>query len=259
MINLPLGIHVLGRGPAVILLHSSLSSSKQWLPLVECLKTRFKVINIDILGYGAAEAVAEPQSYNFSIEIERIQEALQQVIPNEAYHIVGHSCGGALALKLAVENPSHVLSLSLYEPVAFHLLPQGSEARIAANKFAQEVNIGDLYLAAEKFTDFWNAKGFFRKLPERMQQLMAKDMEKVNLDFIGLTAETYGSDDINKIKSPVMMMTGNQSPQLSKTLAALIVTSLDNVKEVSFEAGHMGPVSHASTIQPKIAEFIRDC
>ncbi|XPF93925.1 alpha/beta fold hydrolase [Colwellia sp. RE-S-Sl-9] len=259
MIDLPRGIHVSGQGPAVILLHSSLSSSKQWLALVECLKNSFQVINIDILGYGSAEGVKDPKVYNFSIEIQRIQQALQQIIPNEAYHIVGHSCGGALGLKLAVENPSKVLSLSLYEPVAFHLLPQGSEARIAANKFAQEVNIDDLYLAAEKFTDFWNAKGFFRSLPERMQQLMAKDMEKVNLDFIGLTVETYGPDDISKIKSPVMMMTGNQSPQLSKTLAKLIVASLDNVKEVSFEAGHMGPISHASIIQPKIAEFIRDC
>lgn len=259
MIDLPRGIHVSGQGQAVILLHSSLSSSKQWLALVECLNNNFQVINIDILGYGSAEGVEEPKSYDFSIEIKRIQQALQQIIPNEAYHIVGHSCGGALALKLAVENPGKVLSLSLYEPVAFHLLPQGSEARIEANNFAHEVNIDDLNLAAEKFTDFWNAKGFFRSLPERMQQMMAKDMEKVILDFIGLTAETYGPDDINKIKSPVMMMTGNQSPQLSKTLATLIVTSLDNVEEVSFEAGHMGPISHASIIQPKISEFIRGC
>lgn len=258
MISLPKGIYVSGQGPAVILLHSSLSSSRQWMPLVELLESDFTVINIDILGYGAADKVEDPDRYNFSVETDRIEKIINSLITHDCYHLVGHSCGGALALKIAVENPQKVLSLSLYEPVAFHLLVEGSQEREIANKFAKDVDIDDSYLAAEKFTNFWNREGFFKLLPERMQHLMASDMKKVNLDFIALTSETYTGKAINNISAPVMMMVGLKSPQLSKTLAGIIVSSLNNVEQVNFNTGHMGPISSASIIQPKIAEFICD-
>src|SRR3546814_6449107 len=39
------------------------------------------------------------------------------------FHLVGHSYGGAVALKIALTRPQRVLSLTLIEPVVFHLLP----------------------------------------------------------------------------------------------------------------------------------------
>lgn len=258
MLNLPKGIHVVGEGPAVVLFHSSLSSAKQWLHLVSLLKKQYRVINIDTLGYGLADDVSDKAAYNFSVELKRVNGALTEIIGDDPFHLVGHSCGGAIALKLAVENPDKVLSMSLYEPVAFHLLPEDGDARKASNTFANEIDIDDYYLAAERFTDFWNRKGFFKSLPEKMQQIMSQDMEKVNLDFIGLMSETYGLSDMKKITAPVLMMVGDYTPELSKTLSALIASPFTNVTRMNFSAGHMGPVSHADIIHPVIAEFIKE-
>jgi pimeloyl-ACP methyl ester carboxylesterase len=258
MSNLPKGIHVVGEGPAVVLFHSSLSSAKQWMHLVGLLKSHYKVINIDSLGYGEADEVEDESSFNFDTELARVYTALNTIVGDEPFHLVGHSCGGALALKLAVENPHKVLSMSLYEPVAFHLLPEGSEDKKVSDSFAEEVDIEDAFLAAEKFTDFWNREGFFRSLPEKMQLSMSKDMGKVNLDFIGLTSETYTLDDMKKITAPVLMMVGEFTPELSKNLSSLISSAFESVTQVGFPAGHMGPVSHAQEIHPTIARFITD-
>jgi len=257
MTELDKGIHVAGQGPAIVMLHSSLSSAKQWLPLVHDLKAHYKIINFDLLGYGDAPRVIDSINYNFSVELVRIKAALEQIIPHESYHIVGHSCGGAVALKLAVEDPTHVLSLSLYEPVAFHLLAPKSNDWIEAHEFAKSLELDDLHIAAEKFTDYWNEKDFFKKLPKRIQPLLANEMIKVHLDFIGLTSETYGAKEISKITSPVLMMTGRNSPKLSVNLANLICSYLSNVHEVSFNTGHMGPISCADVIQSEIAKFIK--
>lgn len=259
MVNLPKGIHVTGEGPAVILLHSSLSSSKQWLTLVKHLKADFKVINIDILGYGTADGVEDIENYSANVEVSRIKNAIKQLLAkDEPYHIVGHSCGGALGLKLAIENPSLVLSLSLYEPVAFHLLEDNSEAKAVVTDLAHRLDIHNLPDAAATFMDYWNEKGAYKRLPNPIQEALAQEMKKVQLDFLGLMAETYGGNEINKITAPVLFMIGNESPFVSKVLANIIVKNLNNVKEMSFDAGHMGVITKAKLIQPIIDTFIRE-
>lgn len=85
---------------------------------------------------------------------------------------------------------------------------------------------------------------------------MASNMKKINLDFTALTSETYTLEELRKINAPTMMLLGSKSPQLSKTLSDIIVSSLNNVELVKFDTGHMGPIISADIIQPKIAEFI---
>ena len=255
--NLPKGVYISGQGTPVVLLHSSLSSARQWQSLVKLLEPYFLVINIDMLGYGNADKVTEPLNYNFDVEIARIENIIATVAANQPFHLVGHSCGGAIALKLAVQQPENILSLSLYEPVAFHLLEQGSEARVLADDFANKVAIDDNYQAAEIFTNFWNKEGFFRSLPEKMQALMARDMPKVSLDFKGLIAEKYSLIDLGQIQCRALIMTGEYSPKLSQLLAGKIESSLGSASHRNFPAGHMGPVSHSELIHPVIAEFIQ--
>jgi len=255
--KIPKGAYISGQGTPVVLLHSSLSSARQWQPLVKLLEPYFLVINIDILGYGNAEKVTDTLNYNFDVELARIDKIIAMAALNKPFHLVGHSCGGAIALKLAVEQQEKILSLSLYEPVAFHLLEQGSAARELADNFANKVDIDDMYQAAEVFTNFWNKEGFFCSLPEKMQALMAMDMPKVSLDFKGLTAEKYSFNDIGYIQCRSLIMTGEFSPKLSQLLAEKIKSALANASNVNFPAGHMGPVSHSELIQPVIAEFIQ--
>ncbi|WDE06848.1 alpha/beta fold hydrolase [Thalassomonas viridans] len=255
--NLPRGVYVTGQGPAVVLLHSSLSSARQWQYLVSLLKADFTVINFDMLGYGKAEKVDDGDNYDLNVETARINQVLQQVIGEAPYHLVGHSCGGAIALKLSVEAPEKLLSLALFEPVAFHLLPRGSEQRQQADDFKNQVFIDDAYLAAEIFTNFWNKPGFFKSLPKKMQDLMAADIAKVNLDFKGLIAESYTLADLSGITCRALFMHGNESPGLSRHLGQIISQALPQVSEQAFDAGHMGPVSHSEQIHPVIADFIR--
>ena len=66
---LPSGVYITGQGPAIVFLHSSLSSAKQWSPLIQKLKDRFTCINIDILGYGNADNVSDKGNYSFEAEL----------------------------------------------------------------------------------------------------------------------------------------------------------------------------------------------
>lgn len=249
------GIHISGAGQTVFAFHSSLSSSRQWGVLKKLITQEYRLVNVDLLGYGTAEKLID-SDYSFAVELARLDEIIRS-LNGEKFHLVGHSCGGALALKVAMTYPQQVASIALYEPVAFHLLEEGTDARAECDLFASKVAVSDAADAARAFTDFWNKVGFFDNLPAKLQLLMAKDMDKVNMDFKALTGEEYTAESLKVLHSPTLIMYGKHSPKLSKTIVDTLLTNISNVQSLSFDAGHMGPIDEAQTIQFAIADFIK--
>ncbi|WOH37731.1 alpha/beta hydrolase [Thalassotalea fonticola] len=253
------GVFVKGNlnGEAVVILHSSLSSSGQWRTLEFKLKDDCLTINIDLLGYGRAPQVDNPNSYNLDTEYVRIMNAVENVIGTKPFHLVGHSFGGANALKIAVQNPKRILSLSMFEPVAFHLLEEGTQVRQQVVDFAAVVASSSAEQAARHFTDTWNRKGFFDKLPSKMQQLMMADIDKVNLDFVGLISEKYTLEDCRKITCPVALIHGSHSQEISGEVIKRLLNVFPNVIEYEIQAGHMAPISHADEVADIIISSIK--
>ena len=254
------GFTVSGNGPLIVFLHSSLSSSKQWFGLANELSKDFTFINIDLLGYGSA-SFPQIAGYNFDIEVSRIINIINSVNNNDSFHLIGHSCGGAIALKIAVEQSHKMLSLTLFEPVAFHLLAQSNVAEhqlfsSQVKEFADAIASGDNSKGTENFVDFWNGEGFYANLPVKVQTLMAAQFEKVKLDFIGIFHETYDLALLESIKCPCLLMRGKYTQDVSKALTRTIVDALNSVVIEEVKAGHMAPVSHPQLIFPLVYSFI---
>jgi pimeloyl-ACP methyl ester carboxylesterase len=257
------GVTITGKGPVIVFLHSSLSSSKQWRGLTKKLDDQFTCINIDLIGYGNACAVEDDSGYNFNVEKFRIKTILNNTAPGEKYHLVGHSCGGAIALKIAVEEPENILSISLFEPVAFHLLKYSTNVKhnqLADNVrvFAENIATIENIKGAEMFLDFWNGQGFFASLPSKIKSIMAKDINKVKLDFIGILKEKYTLEDLKKIDCSCLIILGEYTQEVSKTLSNTIVDSLKVVEFNEVKAGHMAPISSPQLVEPLIERFIRN-
>jgi pimeloyl-ACP methyl ester carboxylesterase len=256
------GYTVSGQGPAIVFLHSSLSSSKQWRRLAAQLSETFTCINIDLLGYGNAEVVDNASNYNFNAETARIKNIVQSIVPNEKFHLVGHSCGGAIALKLAVEDHENILSMTLFEPVAFHLLSNSQDNHhnsLARNVegFSESIANINNQEGAETFVDFWNGKGFYSSLPRKVQSTMAKDIEKVKLDFIGILHEKYNFEALRCIQCPCLIMLGKYSQEVSQVLSRAITDILSFVEFKEVKSGHMAPISHPNLVEPTISLFIK--
>ncbi len=105
--------------PTVVLLHSSASSERQWERLAELLKPRFRVRAIELHGHGEQAAWHGDGPLTLAddaaIGVPELWEA-------DGAHIVGHSYGAAVALKVATTVPRLVHSLVAYEPVLFPYL-----------------------------------------------------------------------------------------------------------------------------------------
>jgi pimeloyl-ACP methyl ester carboxylesterase len=109
-----------GVGPTVILAHGSGASHRAWAPVVSSLRDRYRILTPDLLGYGRSEpSPINPRFHPWSDLGVLIALAERADAP---VHLVGHSYGGALTLEAARSLDTRVASLTLIDPVAFHLM-----------------------------------------------------------------------------------------------------------------------------------------
>ena len=251
-----------GSGPTVVCLHSNASTSSQWRALSDLLADRFRVVAFD--GYGAGKSPPWPAfAVRLSDEAELVAGVLGQ--SSEPFHLVGHSYGAAVAMKLAVLDPKRVRSIVIYEPTLFHLVAGNDPLRSpaegivrAASDAARLVAAGDDRGAAERFIDFWMGPGAWAAMPAARQAAVALSTRNVGAWSEALLAETAPRAAFAALDVPVLCMWGERSPESSRSVMSVLQQILPNATLAPQPGlGHMGPITHPDIVNPQIAAFLQ--
>jgi pimeloyl-ACP methyl ester carboxylesterase len=255
---------VAGTGLPVVLLHSSLSSKAQWNALIERLAPRFRVIALDLHGYGDNAMPTGAAPFTLDDEVRLVAETIDRIVPpHMRVHLVGHSYGGAVALKFAQRSRGRVASLALYEPVAFRMLDADdalvAEIRRVAESLPRLIAAGAHLQAAEAFVDFWSGPGSFGRFAAPVQMHVARNIGKVPLDFQASMSWPIGTESVRSIAAPVLLLSGTQSPAVAKAIVARLAQALPKRYLGRIDAGHMGPVTAPHLVNPWVEAFIDMC
>ncbi len=247
--------------PTVVLLHSSGSSSRQWERLAETLAPRFRVRVIDFHGHGGQAAWSGDAPMTLADEAALAAPLLEDA---GGAHIVGHSYGAAVALKLATMYPDLVRSVAAYEPVLFRWLIDDSAGRrslqnivTVADAMRNEVAAGQNESAAQRFIDFWSGPGSWASLPSGKQASIATRIPAVLQQFDVLFCEPLQREELALLSMPMLSISGARTVPITHRVAQLLRSTLRHAKhEVLPEMGHMGPITHAAEVNRRLAEFL---
>lgn len=103
--------HRAGTGPAVLLLHGLGGTADFWQPLVTQLVDRYTVLCPDLLGFGASD---KPDLvYTPARHAQAVEAVLRAAEIHQLHAVVGHSCGGVIALVLLARGAVVTASLVL--------------------------------------------------------------------------------------------------------------------------------------------------
>jgi pimeloyl-ACP methyl ester carboxylesterase len=96
---------VFGKGRPVLFLHGWLGSWRYWLPSMEVASTHFRTYAFDLIGFGDTyQRSIEPSIAAYAQQIIRFLDELGI----EKVALVGHSMGGMVSLKTAIEHPDRI-------------------------------------------------------------------------------------------------------------------------------------------------------
>ncbi|NVE01427.1 alpha/beta fold hydrolase [Massilia sp. BJB1822] len=246
--------------PAVVLLHSSMSSRSQWSELMKQQESDFRFIAVDLLGYGKSPFPDHVEGAAFSLahEADAVSAALAAHLDaGEPFHLIGHSYGGATALRLARQMQERVLSLALFEPVAFHLLAKDDAARIEIETVVAAIlAAGSEQDATRIFIDYWNRAGAFDALAPEQQARFTAQIAKVKLDFQALLGEPASLSDMAALDMPALLLHGQHAPASTRRVAEQLAAALPNANLAQTKGGHMAPITHAAAVNPLLAGFL---
>lgn len=245
--------------PAVVLLHSSMSSKGQWAELIAQHEDSFRFIAVDLLGYGKSPFPADAgDSFSLAHEVDAVNAAIAgKLAPDEPFHLIGHSYGGATALRMARQMRARVLSLAVFEPVAIHLLAGDDAARIEIENVVADIHCAaSAHDATRTFIDYWNRAGAFDALPAAQQERFRAQIAKVKLDFQALLGDPATLADMAQLDMPALVLCGERSPQSTRRVAACLAAALPNGAAVQTKGGHMAPITHAAVVNALLAGFL---
>lgn len=96
---------VFGRGKPVLLLHGWLGSWRYWMPTMEALAEHHRTYALDFLGFGDSDKPGT--GYTLDDYLRQTRDFLDGLGIAQV-SLVGHSLGGVVALRMALEQPQRV-------------------------------------------------------------------------------------------------------------------------------------------------------
>ncbi|SDX82260.1 Pimeloyl-ACP methyl ester carboxylesterase [Ruegeria halocynthiae] len=247
----------------IVALHSSASNGGQWGQLAADLEGRFEVHAFDLPGYGSAPLVGDFTQKGAAVSAIPVIREIEAI--GRAVHLVGHSNGGGVAIKIALMRPDLVKSLTVYEPATFHFLKHGdsvsrqlfSQIQLLSGVVTAAAADGDAAAGMRHFLDFWNEQGFWDALPVPAQTRFAQQIVSIMTDFANGFAESWTLKDLSSLEVPTLVMTGLESPEITQHVSVAIAKALPNARIALLpELGHMAPVFQPKWTNSRILEHV---
>ena len=244
--------------PTVVCLHSSMSHGGQWRALVNRLENDFDVPTPNLLGYSG---VNFDRQLCLEDEVKAVMQQIENV--NGPVHLVGHSFGGAVSLRLASMYPQRVASLTVYEPVWFSLLfedgvsnAETMEIDRIQKTLASDTQFGRLR-GAQEFIDYWAGGDGWSHLSAQQQDRLASLSSKVAAEFGALMAAAPATQELRKLDIPVRLLCGTNTRDSARRISELLAEIVPGVEYCRMDGmAHMAPVTNADDVNPLIVDHI---
>jgi 3-oxoadipate enol-lactonase len=247
---------VAGDGDPVVFLHGFGLDAAMWDPQWSTFSASHRAIRYDLRGYGASSAPAGPYSHVDDFL------ALTEFLRARPAHLVGLSMGGRYALRVAVQNPEAVRSLTLAD-TALDGHAWSQEWLQHWQRITQAARRDDIFGARQ----LWLKHPLFE--PARHQPAVAAALETMVARYSGwhwrerdpdVTPAPPTAEVLARISVPTLMIVGEFDLPDFRNIARRIAAGMPLVTLRTLpKSGHMANLESPREFNDLVLEHLRRC
>ncbi len=244
--------------PVLVLQHGFTASSVTWNANIASLRKHFSVLLPDLLGHGGSDAPPETVLYRPERAVERLVGLLDQLAIERAV-FCGHSLGGALGLRFALDHPDRLHGLVIINSSsAAGTAEWRNEVRPGMVNLAERVNAeGTAFL---KKTRLYPGQG--KHLDRKSRTALMKAFDSLQPAGLANTARSLVVDvncaeRVSELRVPLLVVIGTRDAEFAAHAPAFIAKFPARLVQVATldDAGHAANIEKPKEFETALLAF----
>ena len=236
--------------PPLFLIHGFTASSASFQSNIAELSRHFAVVAVDLLGHGDSESPDAVEPYTPERAVYRII-ALMDYLGMDRILLCGHSLGGALALRVALDHPDRIAGLVIINSnSAAGTTLWREETQPRMEEMARRIRLeGTRFI---KDSRLYPARS--RRIPDEARIQLVRDFEKLTPAGIagtaeGLVARVNAFERLPELSTPTLLVVGDRDRDFVVNAPRMLA----NMRRSSVQLVTIEDAGHAANLeQPEL-------
>lgn len=254
-----------GEGVPLVLVHGSLCDYRYWQWQLRGLGERYRLLAPSLRHYYPERWNGAGGDFTTAQHVEDLLALIERL--DEPVHLLGHSRGGNICLRLALEAPGRLRSLVLCDPggdFAADLFQAAGVPVPAApaerNRFREQalqlIRQGEVEAGLELFVDTVSGSGIWRRSSRHFRD-MATDNAMTLIGQVADRPEPLGRARLATLAVPALLLRGELSPEPFPQVVEALAQALPDVhSQVIAGASHGMNATRPAAFNRAVLEFI---
>lgn len=254
-----------GKGFPILMIHGFGGSHCDFMLLDSLLNDKYRVIRIDMPGFGLSDfpkSTTKEQDY-----IKIYDDYFSFIIDTlhlDSMYVMGNSLGGMMSWNLTLHHPGNVKKLVLFNSAGYDMKEavQATNAEMFKKKYVQlfmERGI-PVYLTSRGMSRiFYDKSRMTDEMMTRVNDLWNREGNLKHIMNMVASEKYLNTDVIKNISCPTLVIWGKQDEILPVKYADNFRQDIKNSRLIIYDkCGHVPMVENALQVQHDVLEFLNE-
>jgi pimeloyl-ACP methyl ester carboxylesterase len=250
-----------GQGEFLLFVHGSLCDYRYWQPQLAGLSAHYRCVSVSLTHYWPAPEAASIHPFSWSRHADELAQFIEAFGAGPA-HVIGHSRGGSVSFHFARRYPQLVRTLTLADPGGPVQMPGQTLAKLPETvnalraRAVQLIDSGEVDAGLELFVDSVSRPGFWARSTHGFRKMATDNAHTLGPQFRDPLA-AYTREDAGDIECPVLLIDGEQSPQIFRRAVATLDDWIGDTQRATVTgASHGMNLARPAAFNEFVDEFV---